>query len=513
MGHLEARQARESQQEFDQTTASMKQQGLCRAYDGELWGEKSLSTCESFCGDLIKKARETGETKSLGCHSDGTGVLKKVDPEGGLFLPGVCVCDVPALDMVVDDVLMSLPAIAEIGCSILFGTFDLILEIGVTAIPGAGPAMNAGMKAAVQAAKTIRDNGQDANSFFQWFSSPCGNGKYVNQVNKIFDPLSNVPDSVVPGLGCKKKQCARKVSSGKDKEESSETTDSGSKDDKKAGDPPKHSKDGTDDTEGSPAPVTSPGSGRSVLKNAPTPPSPPLRTRILDESSGGSSASDQTISTSVDSSQPTDQSLDSAGASEESSDDDPFPTSKASSGLEQTGGQATQPSIEALTAKNKASGLNTVDSSVATAADPFSTDDPDFTATDEDTASSVLDEPAYPSATDSLVNNTFPVATHDDTTSSAVEDSAYPSATNDSSSDDFSASTDDDTASTAVNDSAYPGAIDFPTSDEIPASTNKLMTSSAFDDSLNLCATTSSTILPSGDLSSLGSPLPRTSSE
>ncbi|KAL8747664.1 MAG: hypothetical protein Q9184_007571 [Pyrenodesmia sp. 2 TL-2023] len=67
--------------------------------------------------------------------------------------------------------------------------------------------MTVGMKAGVQAAKTIAENGQDARSFLQWFDSPCGHSKYTDMIDKIFDPLSNVPDSVVPGLGCKGKKC------------------------------------------------------------------------------------------------------------------------------------------------------------------------------------------------------------------------------------------------------------------------------------------------------------------
>lgn len=102
---------------------------------------------------------------------------------------------------------MALPSIAEIGCAILFNALDKVLEIGAVAIPGVGAEMDVGMKSAVQAAKTVAENGQDASSFIQWFAKPCGGSKYVGMINKIFDPLSNVPDSAVPGLGCRGKKC------------------------------------------------------------------------------------------------------------------------------------------------------------------------------------------------------------------------------------------------------------------------------------------------------------------
>lgn len=67
--------------------------------------------------------------------------------------------------------------------------------------------MDAGMAAAVKTAKTVTENGQDASTFLQWVANPCGSSNYTQMIDKIFDPLSNVPDSVMPGLGCKKKPC------------------------------------------------------------------------------------------------------------------------------------------------------------------------------------------------------------------------------------------------------------------------------------------------------------------
>ena len=66
------------------------------------------------------------------------------------------------------------------------------------------------MASAVKAAKTITENGQDASSFIQWIANPCGSSNYTAMIDKIFDPLSAVPDSVMPGLGCKNKKCPGK---------------------------------------------------------------------------------------------------------------------------------------------------------------------------------------------------------------------------------------------------------------------------------------------------------------
>lgn len=213
VGHLEPRDNRETQQSFDQTTESFKQQGLCRVYVNQRWGIKGLETCEPKCGDLVKKAKQEDKTTSLSCVTGGISIPTITDPSGDEYSPGTCVCDIPVFDELINDIVMALPAVAEIGCGILFGAFDAILEIGAMAIPGVGE-MTAGMKAGIQAAKTVAENGQDASSFAQWFANPCGKSKYVDMIDKIFNPLSNVPDSVVPGLGCKGKKCPGKNGSG-----------------------------------------------------------------------------------------------------------------------------------------------------------------------------------------------------------------------------------------------------------------------------------------------------------
>ncbi len=59
--HLEPRKERETKQEFDQTTASFRQQGLCRFYLGLNRGHKDLEICELKCGDLARKAQGPGK--------------------------------------------------------------------------------------------------------------------------------------------------------------------------------------------------------------------------------------------------------------------------------------------------------------------------------------------------------------------------------------------------------------------------------------------------------------------
>ncbi|KAH6679383.1 hypothetical protein B0J14DRAFT_686437 [Halenospora varia] len=197
---------KETKQEFDQDTAGMMKQGACRAYPEV--GRNSLFMCEPVCGDLVKQKVASGHPGDVTClGSSGPGIPTYYDLDGHKYYIGICKCNIPVVDMLAEDLMIALPAAAQVGCAIIFGALNAVVELGTMAIPGAGPGMNAGMKASIQAAKTIAENGKEASTFLQWITKPCGTGPWVDKINKIFDPLSNVPDSVVPSLGCKKKPC------------------------------------------------------------------------------------------------------------------------------------------------------------------------------------------------------------------------------------------------------------------------------------------------------------------
>ena len=320
----------ESQTEYDQETTSLTSQGLCRTYYSlAVPQSQGLSTCSGFCGDLVKQAQQAGNVSSVTCVSGGQGIPTYTDPQGNQYSVGKCECNIPVLDEVVLDVVMMLPAIAEIGCELLFDSLDLVLQIGEAAIPGEGEAMDAGMSAAVKAAKTVTENGQDASSFLQWFADPCGSSNYTQMIDKIFDPLSSVSDTVMTGLGCKSKKCPGKKG-GDDSEPSApsakpsdvpEPSVSGSKPSEAA---PSASATATDDvpsqsadsaTSASPATTTAPSSSGAASTTGPT--------STGSTSTGGSSTITSSASTSSTSSS---ASSSSSSVSSLSSSLPPFPS-------------------------------------------------------------------------------------------------------------------------------------------------------------------------------------------
>ncbi|KAL8916005.1 MAG: hypothetical protein Q9172_006515 [Xanthocarpia lactea] len=203
--HLTSRdQVRESQQEFDETTARFKQESLCRHYlDSTDKKKVELNTCVQKCGDLVGKSFENEDSNSLRCTSESDNVPEIADPDGDRYTLGKCICEVPMVNQVVDETSLSLPVVADIGCPIIYRAFDAILDVGAAAIPGVEAPMDVGMNASIQAAKTISDSGKEADSFLNWFDQPCDAGNYTDVVSKIFNPLCDVPDPAIANIDSK----------------------------------------------------------------------------------------------------------------------------------------------------------------------------------------------------------------------------------------------------------------------------------------------------------------------
>ncbi|KAL8887237.1 MAG: hypothetical protein Q9192_006356 [Flavoplaca navasiana] len=198
--HLGTRgQDRETQQEFEDTTTRYKQSGLCRLYlDSTDKTRDGLGTCAHKCGDLVGRAIEKDISKSPECTTSGDNVPAILDPQGDRYTPGECVCDVPMVNQMVDEILLPLPVVTDIGCPIVYRAFDAILDVGPAAIPDEEAPMDIGMNASIQAAKTISDSGKEADSFLDWFDQPCEVGNYTDVISKIFNPLCDAKDPANP---------------------------------------------------------------------------------------------------------------------------------------------------------------------------------------------------------------------------------------------------------------------------------------------------------------------------
>lgn len=100
-------------------------------------GGTGVDQCMDHCGDVVNQ--------TISCiglfYPSGPDKDKPILTSGGpgkSYQLGNCTCDVPMLDEVFYQVAVALPKVAAIGCSVLFGTFDAVLEYGTLAIPGVG---------------------------------------------------------------------------------------------------------------------------------------------------------------------------------------------------------------------------------------------------------------------------------------------------------------------------------------------------------------------------------------
>ncbi|KAF4550404.1 Hypothetical protein D9617_17g046720 [Elsinoe fawcettii] len=196
---LGRRADRQTQEEFNGETVSFEKQGLCRSYKSA--GGDTLGTCRVYCN----------KQSNITCFGLFEGVsgreMTVLDPEGRLFSMGRCECKVPEIAVfLATEILEAMPLVAGIGCTILFGALQTVIDIGTTLIPG-GAAVK-GVEKGVQAAKTLVENGNDAAGFTGWFSKVCNptNSDAVAKINadvgKFFDPLAAAPDFIGVGAGC-----------------------------------------------------------------------------------------------------------------------------------------------------------------------------------------------------------------------------------------------------------------------------------------------------------------------
>ncbi|KAL8884480.1 MAG: hypothetical protein Q9215_007483 [Flavoplaca cf. flavocitrina] len=184
--NLESRHDVQSKQAFEETTARFREQGACRLYGDSLkTGHHGLETCQPKCGNLVKKPTDGVVAEFLECVAKESDTSEIMDPDGHRYTPGECV------------------------------SFDAVLEDGPTAIPDIQESMNVGLKAAIQAAKTVAAYGKDAVTLLEWLDISCTKSNYTDVVQKVYGPLNDVPDSVIPSLGCKSRLCARKKTSPK----------------------------------------------------------------------------------------------------------------------------------------------------------------------------------------------------------------------------------------------------------------------------------------------------------
>ncbi|KAM5349053.1 hypothetical protein ACJ41O_008876 [Fusarium nematophilum] len=151
---------------------------------------ENLAPCRQFCQAEIEETSEEGDITNYGCV--GLFPLDKEIPwqrspfGSGEVAPGECKCNAWFVNYLAETVIEALPIIAQ-----------LILDMGLSFLPGPGKALSAGYDMALTAAETISyiyPKDEDPAGAFQWWVSPCGGSDLVpDDIKQIFDILNMVP--------------------------------------------------------------------------------------------------------------------------------------------------------------------------------------------------------------------------------------------------------------------------------------------------------------------------------
>ncbi|KAI1333740.1 hypothetical protein F5Y15DRAFT_430400 [Xylariaceae sp. FL0016] len=203
---LQRRISQETQEEFDQTTASFTKSGSCRSYFDAR--DKTISQAITICQPTC--AAQGFPSQQAGClgSAEGPGIPESLDPDGDRWIAGVCECDVPIANEIAALVIEALPVIGDIvgvACAVIF---NVLAEAVLDAIPDA-KGLTAAWRALIKGAKGMAENGLDSSDYQSWIFDACGGGPWVNNVNQIFDTLSGAGGDSVMGVGCRRpdKKC------------------------------------------------------------------------------------------------------------------------------------------------------------------------------------------------------------------------------------------------------------------------------------------------------------------
>jgi hypothetical protein len=203
----------ETEKSYNENMAHFATTGDCRYYYEHDFDDGQVANCKKFCfGD-----KDPGGN-AYGCqginHNDTHIIYDFTDFRGKHWGLGACTCSIPIAnalaEIVMDGLIQAFKAIEmilNVACRILLEILQKVVDIGLSAIPGGKAVSEAGKVAqkAVEAAKTIYENGMDAAGFSSWGKAICPSTPFDDILDKVFDPLSAVVDEIAPGLGCKQK--------------------------------------------------------------------------------------------------------------------------------------------------------------------------------------------------------------------------------------------------------------------------------------------------------------------
>ncbi|KAI3328926.1 hypothetical protein HD806DRAFT_530331 [Xylariaceae sp. AK1471] len=151
-------EARETEEEFNQTTAALRKTGNCRYYFAAT--HKTLDQIDELCGQYCATQPEP-----WACEGPGTlaGIPTAFDLDNDAFVPGEC--------------------------------------LSVESLIPTGEAIMGVYKVLVGAAKTFVDNAFGALDYQKWILDACGGGPEVERAEEAFDFLTELSEEFGESMG------------------------------------------------------------------------------------------------------------------------------------------------------------------------------------------------------------------------------------------------------------------------------------------------------------------------
>lgn len=114
-------------------------------------------------------------------------------------------------EVIAEIVIEALEKLPDVLYAVALESVKLIVDVGSNFIPGVAPAKTA-TRLAIEAVKTIAENGLPAEDFPSWIGKTCNLDDWDFDPVDAFIPLSNMPDSLGTSIGClrkDKKKCKK----------------------------------------------------------------------------------------------------------------------------------------------------------------------------------------------------------------------------------------------------------------------------------------------------------------
>ncbi|KAF2742939.1 carbohydrate-binding module family 24 protein [Sporormia fimetaria CBS 119925] len=179
----------------------------------------AAATCQKPCQSFTDAAAEEGRISNYGCYSFYPGAKEipwiPVPGENKEMTVSRCQCDSWVVNEIADFVMEAMPLIAQasfflsrenpvlmikqIGCVVLMSSFKLVLDVGLSIVPG-GRIVDAGLDmlaTGVQMANYLYDEDNDPPGAFSWWLSLCGDPALIPEdILTVFDILGSIGEGM-----------------------------------------------------------------------------------------------------------------------------------------------------------------------------------------------------------------------------------------------------------------------------------------------------------------------------